>query len=450
MLLARGPSCGHDFDFHLVSWLEVARAWQSGALYPHWAQSANFGAGEPRFIFYPPASWMLGAALGGIFRWKAAPWLFTAICLFCAGLAMRRFAEEWLRPVAATAAACLYIANPYMLFVGYERTAYGELMAAALIPLLLSFAVRPLPPIAALSATIAGIWLMNAPSGVMACYALLWIALLRLVSERSWRAPLRMAAATAIGLTLAGFYLVPAAHQERWVEIARAIGPDMRFQDSFLFHHTGEPFHDTVLHTASMLACILLAVAFASILFWRDALRSAATALACFVCPADSAAARATQFAAMALHAAARVRTVSLAMAAYTGADRCVASLRQCHATHAHGMARHDGRGRLRRHRSSPARATSISTAMTKTTSPLRSRSCTRAADRKAPTSTLPATMTMPRSIRTCRKSVSWQLPMRKSRTQVSSRILNGRRIPRPSVAPASKCNDGAPKVMTW
>ncbi len=83
-----------------------------------------------------------------------------------------------------------------------------------------------------------------------------------------------MAASTAIGLALAGFYLVPAAHQERWVEIARAIGPDMRFQDSFLFHHTGEPFHDTVLHTASILACILLAVAFASIPLWRDALRS--------------------------------------------------------------------------------------------------------------------------------------------------------------------------------
>jgi hypothetical protein len=274
LLLARGPSCGHDFDFHLVSWLEVARAWHSGLFYPHWAQSANFGAGEPRFVFYPPASWMVGAALGSIFGWKVAPWLFSVICLFCAGLSMRRFAEEWLTPVAATAAACLYIANPYLLFVAYERTAYGELMAAALIPLLLSFAVRPLPPIAALAATVVGIWLMNAPSGVMACYALLWIALLRLMSGRSWRAPLRMAAATAIGLMLAGFYLIPAAHQERWVEIARAIGPDMRFQDSFLFHHTGEPFHDTVLHTASILACILLAIAFASILFWRDAMRS--------------------------------------------------------------------------------------------------------------------------------------------------------------------------------
>jgi hypothetical protein len=274
ILLTRGPSCGHDFDFHLVSWLEVARSWHSGLLDPHWVSSANFGAGEPRFIFYPPASWILGGALGSIAGWHAAPWLFTAVCLFCAGLGMRRFARDWLSPVAATAAACLYIANPYMLFVAYERTAYGELMAAPLIPLLLCFAVQQVPPIAALSATIAGIWLMNAPSGVMACYALLWMTLWRLASERSWQAPLRIAASTAIGLLMAAFYLVPATYQERWVEIARAIGPDMRFQDSFLFHHTGESFHDAVLHTASLIACVLIASAIASIPLWPGVLRN--------------------------------------------------------------------------------------------------------------------------------------------------------------------------------
>ena len=274
VLLTRGPSCGHDFDFHLVSWLEVARSWHSGLLDLHWVSSANFGAGEPRFIFYPPASWMLGAVLGSIAGWHAAPWLFTAVCLFCAGLGMRRFARDWLSPVPATAAACLYIANPYMLFVAYERTAYGELMAATLIPLLLCFAVRRLPPIAALSATIAGIWLMNAPSGVMACYALLWMTLWRLASERSWQATLRIAASTVIGLLMAAFYLVPATYQERWVEIARAIGPDMRFQDSFLFHHTGESFHDAVLRTASIIACVLFASALASIPLWPGVLGS--------------------------------------------------------------------------------------------------------------------------------------------------------------------------------
>jgi uncharacterized membrane protein len=269
VLLVRGPSCGHDFDFHLVSWMEAGRAWHSGALYPHWVDSANYGAGEPRFVFYPPGSWMLGALLGTIAGWHAAPWLFTTICLLLSGFGMRRFASRWLSPPAAVAAGCLYIANPYMLFVAFERAAYGELMAAALIPLLLSLCVLPTPPAAPVAATIAGIWLVNAPSGVMAGYTLLWIALLRLACERRWTAPLRIGGASVGGLALAGFYLVPAAYEQRWVEIARAIGPGMRFQDSFLFGHTGEPYHDAVLRSASISGCVLLAVAVASAALWR-------------------------------------------------------------------------------------------------------------------------------------------------------------------------------------
>ena len=62
--LIRGNSCGHDFDVHLVSWLDCVNAWHHGIPYPHWAPSPNYGAGEPRFVFYPPLTWMLGAALG--------------------------------------------------------------------------------------------------------------------------------------------------------------------------------------------------------------------------------------------------------------------------------------------------------------------------------------------------------------------------------------------------
>ena len=94
-LVVRGNSCGHDFDFHLLSWMEVARAWNTGLLYPHWVQDANYGAGEPRLIFYPPASWLLGGLLGTISGWHAAPVLFVLLALLGAGISMYLLAREW-------------------------------------------------------------------------------------------------------------------------------------------------------------------------------------------------------------------------------------------------------------------------------------------------------------------------------------------------------------------
>ena len=94
-LVLRGNSCGHDFDFHLLSWMEVARAWHSGIAYPHWVQDANFGAGEPRLMFYPPVSWLLGGLLGTITGWHAAPVLFVLLALLGAGASMYLLAREW-------------------------------------------------------------------------------------------------------------------------------------------------------------------------------------------------------------------------------------------------------------------------------------------------------------------------------------------------------------------
>ena len=231
--------------------MEVVRAWHTGLLYPHWVQDANYGAGEPRLIFYPPASWLLGGLLGATFSWHAAPVMFVLLALLAAGASMYLLAREWAPPDAATLAACLYVANPYAMFVAYERTAYGELLAGAWLPLMVFFALRRRSSVALLGLSVAALWLTNSPAAVVGSYLLALLAVAMWIAERrAWPAA-RAAGGIALGLGLAAFYILPAAIEQRWVQIERAIIPGMRVEDSFLFAHTGAAFHDQVLGTAS-------------------------------------------------------------------------------------------------------------------------------------------------------------------------------------------------------
>jgi hypothetical protein len=287
-LLIYGCSCGHDFDFHVLNWLEAARQFAQGDLHPHWAYTPGWNAGEPRFIFYPPLSWSIGALLGLIFPWTWTPIIFTWLALTASGLCLYYLARDFATSTAATLAAIFYTVNPYMLFTAYERTAYAELLAAAWVPLLLHAILRQQVTIPRIAVPVALLWLTNAPAAVMSCYALALLTVIRLTTNSGapyldsemWasrasatapahsqtsntQTPLRMAlniiAGTALGLGLAAFYVLPAAYERRYVQIAMAIIPNMRIQDNFLFHHTTDALHDQVLHTASLISVVLVA-----------------------------------------------------------------------------------------------------------------------------------------------------------------------------------------------
>ncbi len=120
---------------------------------------------------------------------------------------------------------------------------------------------EPVPPIAPLGLSVAALWLTNSPAAVMGSYLLAVLALGMWIAEgRPWPA-LRAAGGMALGLGLAAFYIVPAAFEQRWVQIDRAIIPGMRVEDSFLFAHTKNAFHDQVLRTASWIFIAELVVA---------------------------------------------------------------------------------------------------------------------------------------------------------------------------------------------
>jgi hypothetical protein len=117
----------------------------NGKVHWVWAEVANWGFGEPRFVFYPPGSWMLGAALGSLLPWKVVPLFFVWLVLIGAGLSMFLLARESMPRQQAALAAMLFAANPYHLLLVYYRSDFAELLASAFFPLLLWGVMRIRP-----------------------------------------------------------------------------------------------------------------------------------------------------------------------------------------------------------------------------------------------------------------------------------------------------------------
>jgi hypothetical protein len=267
--LKLGIPSGHDFEFHMNSWLEVVDHWKQGTVYPHWAALAHYGYGEARFVFYPPISWTLGGLLGAILPWKFVPGAYTWIVLTAAGYSMFVLARKWLSRRDAIFAAALYAANPYNLVIVYWRSAQAELMAAIYLPLLLLLILHmdedgP-SAVVPLSLLMAAGWLTNLPSAVMMNYSLGVLAVVMALRRHSFMVLAYGGLAAVLGAMLAGFYLLPAYHQQSWVNIGQVLAPGVRPMDNFLFTKTEDPDHNRFNLLVSIVAAsqfMVLAAAF--------------------------------------------------------------------------------------------------------------------------------------------------------------------------------------------
>ena len=265
-----GTASGHDIQFHIQSWIDAAGQWKEGIVFPRWTEWANYGFGEPRFIFYPPLSWMLGAALGSVFPWTWIPGLFVLLVQTFAGLSAFALLRSILGTLrVALFGAALFAANPYALVVIYMRSDFAELLASAFLPMLLLAAVRlcgymEQDPsqrkfLLHFGLLFAAVWLSNAPAGVLATYSLALLFVWTALTQRSLWIGLYGGAGMALGFGFAGFYLIPAAYEQRWVNIASALMGGLTPTDNFLFARTRDGEHDAFNHIASYVAVALIA-----------------------------------------------------------------------------------------------------------------------------------------------------------------------------------------------
>lgn len=263
-----GSASGHDFEFHVASWLDVSYQWHEGSFYPRWTAWTNHGFGEPRYIFYPPLSWMLGAALTRIAPLAWVPACYVVLVQMLSGLfayfLLRRLTSE---RGALLGAAC-YVANPNALLITYVRSDFAEQLACAIFPLLLLGALRLTglvkearasgSTILAFALPFAAVWLCNAPAGVIASYSMALLIFWGTIAERNWKIALKGAAGITLGFGLIGFYLVPAAFEQKWVNISQALASGLLPTQNFLFTSINDVEHTWFNFIASWSAVILM------------------------------------------------------------------------------------------------------------------------------------------------------------------------------------------------
>jgi hypothetical protein len=277
-----GNASGHDFSFHVASWMDAAAQWREGILLPRWTDGANHGFGEPRFIFYPPISWMFGAALGLVVPWIFVPTVFIVLTQTLAGLCAFVLGRRLFPQRGALVCAFCYAANPYALLIVYVRSDFAEQLALAFLPLLFLAAAEvsgllgsPVSSsrrcIVFLTIIFAAVWLTNAPAGVVASYSLAMLFAWAAITQKSWRPLLHGGAALALGFGIAAFYLVPAAYEQKWVNISLALASGLQPSQNFLYTIIADTEHNAFNGMASNTAVlmIVLTAAFAALSFQR-------------------------------------------------------------------------------------------------------------------------------------------------------------------------------------
>lgn len=259
---------GHDIAFHASSWVDVAGQWKEGILFPRWTEWANYGYGEPRFIFYPPLSWMLGGALVSIIPIKAVAGIFIILSQTLAGISAYALTRRLAPRRSALAAGAVFAANPDALLIIYVRSDYAELLAIAFYPLLMLAALRlcgylddergPRLEIVFFAFAFAAIWLANAPAGVIATYTAALLFTCAAIAQKTYVPFVRGTAGIGLGLGLAAFYLVPAAYEQRWVNIGQALSKGLTPRENFLFTTVADRPHTHFNHVASAMAVLTM------------------------------------------------------------------------------------------------------------------------------------------------------------------------------------------------
>lgn len=222
----------HDLIQHIAVMQDFDKVLRSGVLYPRWLPDINNGYGIAWASFYPPVFFYLTSLFNAVLNdWGATLFVLSALGFAASGLSFYLLARTFYGAFASIVGGLLYMLLPYHVINLYWQGAMPQLMGFIFLPLVIYFAFKlgsqPRARYYAGLGLVYGVYLMtHFPVAYLMTYTLAFYALIWAAREKDWRIALRIALGMAIGLMLAGVYLLPAALEARFAtELYSAIFP---------------------------------------------------------------------------------------------------------------------------------------------------------------------------------------------------------------------------------
>ncbi len=135
--------------------------------------------------------------------------------------------------------------NPYHLVIVYYRSDFAELLAGALLPLLVWGAVRvgrgEWHRVPMFAAGICGDVAFECAGGCDCDIFAGAVAVVQCVHVESFQPILLAVLRWPRGFGLAAFYILPAAREQRWVQITQVLADNLDPRRNFLFTHANDP-----------------------------------------------------------------------------------------------------------------------------------------------------------------------------------------------------------------
>lgn len=231
-LLKSGLYQTHDAEANIARFAAYFQAFKDLQIPPRWAGTLNYGYGSPVLIFYYPLPGYLASLIHFLgLSFENTFKIIISISFVGSFFTFYLWSSGFLKKNAALISALVYSLAPYHLLDLFVRGDVAELLALALVPLVLLLIDKTAKKASLSTIALGGILyalLITAHNGISLIFSVVFVLYI-FIKAKSYKEILSCCLILLTGLGLSSFFWLPALFESPYVNARLFVGDIYRF-----------------------------------------------------------------------------------------------------------------------------------------------------------------------------------------------------------------------------